>query len=323
MYEYLVPHWLHDELRAKPVTSLPEPAVDSPEGFDEERSEQFETTIDRTVKQYIGGKQARPDSGYSYPVYDAHGNIAGEAPLGNRKDIRNAVEAARAVSAKWAKTTAHGRAQILYYIAENMQQRRDQIIAQLAAFVGPEQAAVEFDDSIQRTFSYAAWCDKYEGSVHNPPMRMVTLAMKEAIGTIGILAPDDAPLLGLLSLVLPAIAMGNAVVAVPSERCATLMGELYQVFDTSDLPGGVINLVSGKASELGKTLAEHDDIDAIWSFRDQAASALAKLGSIGNLKQVWTNEGRAIDWFDSAQSEGRWFLRHATQVKNIWVPYGE
>jgi len=322
MYEYLEPAWLHEELKAKPVTSLPEPVVEEPEGFDEERGASVGYFIDRTVKQYIGGKQARPDSGYSFPVYAANGDLVGEAPLGNRKDIRNAVEAARGAG-KWAKTTAHGRAQVLYFIAENMVQRRAEIVQKLAAFVGQEQAAIEFDYGVERTFSYAAWTDKYEGSVHNPPFRMVTLAMKEAVGTVGILCPDDAPLLGFLSLVLPAIAIGNTVVAVPSERCATLMGELYQVFDTSDLPGGVVNIVAGKASELGKTLAEHDDIDAIWSFRDEAASAMVKLGSIGNLKQVWTNEGRQVDWFDPAQSEGRYFLRHATQVKNIWVPYGE
>ena len=322
MYEYLEPAWLHDELKAKPVASLPEPVVEEAEGFDEERGASVGYFIDRTVKQYIGGKQARPDSGYSFPVYAANGDLVGEAPLGNRKDIRNAVEAARA-AAKWGKNTAHGRAQVLYFIAENMVQRRAEIVQKLAAFVGQEQAAIEFDYGVERAFSYAAWCDKYEGSVHNPPFRMVTLAMKEAIGTVGILCPDDAPLLGFLSLVLPAIAMGNTVVAVPSERCATLMGDLYQVFDTSDLPGGVVNIVAGKASELGKTLAEHDDIDAIWSFRDETASAMVKLGSIGNLKQVWTNEGRQIDWFDPAQAEGRFFLRHATQIKNIWVPYGE
>jgi aldehyde dehydrogenase (NAD+) len=316
MYEYLEPAWLHDETEA--ATSLPEPeapvgdATDAAEGFG----------IDRTVKNYIGGKQARPDSGYSYPVYGRDGRLVGEAPLGNRKDIRNAVEAARAAG-KWAKTTAHGRAQVLYFVAENLVQRRAEIVAKLAEFVGPEQAAVEFDESVERTFTYAAWADKFEGTVHNPPARMVALAMKEAVGTVAILAPDEAPLLSLLSLVLPAIAMGNTVVAVPSERAATLMGELYQVFDTSDLPGGVVNLVSGKASELGKTLAEHDDIDAIWSFRDEAASAMVKAASIGNLKQVFTNNGRALDWFDPAQAQGRWFLRHATQVKNIWVPYGE
>ncbi len=319
MYEYLEPAWLHSELKAKAVTSLPEPEGKQ-HGDEDGVVEGF--GIDRTVKQYIGGKQARPDSGYSYPVYGASGNMVGEAPLGNRKDIRNAVEAARA-AAKWGKNTAHGRAQVLYFIAENLVQRRVELTAKLTEFVGPEQAAIEVDYGVERCFAYAAWCDKYEGSVHNPPFRMVTLAMKEAIGTVGILCPDDAPLLGFLSLVLPAIAMGNTVVAVPSERCATLMSDLYQVFDTSDLPGGVVNIVSGKASELGKTLAEHDDIDAIWSFRDEAASAMVKLGSIGNLKQVWTNEGRQIDWFDPAQAEGRYFLRHSTQVKNIWVPYGE
>jgi aldehyde dehydrogenase (NAD+) len=316
MYEYLEPVWLHGEVQA--ATSLPEPeapigdATDAPENFD----------IDRTVKQYIGGKQARPDSGYSYPVYGRDGRLVGEAPLGSRKDIRNAVEAARAAG-KWAKMSAHGRAQVLYFLAENLVQRRAEIVGKLGEFVGPEQAAVEVDDSIERTFTYAAWADKFEGSVHNPPARMVTLAMKEAVGTVAILAPDEAPLLSLLSLVLPAIAMGNTVVAVPSERAATLMGELYQVFDTSDLPGGVVNFVAGKASELGKTLAEHDDVDAIWSFRDEAASAMVKAASIGNLKQVFSNDGRAIDWFDPAQAQGRWFLRHATQVKNIWVPYGE
>jgi aldehyde dehydrogenase (NAD+) len=279
--------------------------------------------IDRTVKQYIGGKQARPDSGYSFAVYGRKGELVGEAPLGNRKDVRNAVEAARPAGAKWAKAPAHGRAQVLYYIAENLVQRRAEVVVALAAFVGEEQARVEFDYSVERAFSYAAWCDKYEGSVHNPPFRMVTLAMKEAIGTVGVLCPDDAPLLGMLSLILPAIAMGNAVVAVPSERAATLMGELYPVFDTSDLPGGVVNLVAGRPMELGKTLAEHDDVDAIWSFRDEASSTMVKLGSAGNLKQVWTNEGHAVDWFDPRQAEGRWYLRHATQVKNIWVPYGE
>jgi aldehyde dehydrogenase (NAD+) len=325
MYEYLVPEWTHGT-RAKAevaTASHPTHADDNAVVMDGAPGSVDGASIDRTVKLYIGGKQARPDSGYSFPVYGRDGKLVGEAPLGNRKDVRNAVEAARPAGTKWAKAAAHLRAQVLYYIAENLVQRRAEMVAKLAAFVGEDQAGVEFDYTVERTFAYAAWADKFEGSVHNPPFRMVTLAMKEAIGTVGILGPDDAPLLGLLSLILPAIAMGNAVVAVPSERCATLMGELYQVFDTSDLPGGVVNLVSGKASELGKTLAEHDDVDAIWSFRDEAAAALVKLGSIGNLKQVWTNEGHAVDWFDPRQAEGRWYLRHATQVKNIWVPYGE
>jgi aldehyde dehydrogenase (NAD+) len=153
----------------------------------------------------------------------------------------------------------------------------------------------------------------------------VTLAMIEPVGVIGLLAPDITPLLGLMSLVLPCIAMGNAVVAVPSETAATLMGELYQVFDTSDLPGGVVNLVAGKAMELGKTLAEHDDVDAVWSFRDEAAATMVKAASIGNLKQTFVSPetGGTLDWFNAKQAQGRYMLRHATQVKNIWVPYGE
>jgi aldehyde dehydrogenase (NAD+) len=278
--------------------------------------------IDRTVKQYIGGKQARPDSGYSYAVYGRDGAAVGEAPLGSRKDIRNAVEAAHAAS-KWAKMTAHGRAQVLYFLAENLSQRGAEIAGKLVAFTGAEQAEREVAAAIERTFSYAGWCDKYEGTVHQPATpRMIALAMKEPVGVVGVLAPEEAPLLGLLSLLLPAVAMGNTVVAVPSETTATLMAELYQVLDTSDVPGGVVNLVAGRPMELGKTLAEHDDVAAVWSFRDEAVSAMVKAASIGNLKQVFTNEGKAVDWF-SKRAEGRWWLRHATQVKNIWVPYGE
>lgn len=297
-----------------------------------------EIGIDRTVKQYIGGKQTRPDSGYSFAVHGATGVLVGQAPLGNRKDVRNAVEAARAAAGKWAKTPAPARAQVLFFLAENLAQRRAEIMAKLAIFVGEPQATLEVDLAIERTFSYAAWADKYEGSVHTPPLRMVTLAMKEPVGVIGVLAPEEAPFLSLLSLILPAVAMGNAVVAIPAERAATLMGELYQVLDTSDLPGGVINLVAGKPMELGKTLTEHSDVDAVWSFRDAGAAAMVEAASIGNLKQVWAVYGdeltgngntasghrqRPVDWFDPAQAEGRWFLRHATQVKNIWVPYGE
>jgi aldehyde dehydrogenase (NAD+) len=117
--------------------------------------------------------------------------------------------------------------------------------------------------------------------------------------------------------------VGNTVVAVPSETYPLIAGDLYQLFDTSDLPGGAVNIVTGYTAQLLKTLAEHDDVDGIWCFADEASAAAAKALSVGNLKQVFTNEGRAIDWFDVDQGEGRWFLEHATQVKNIWVPYGE
>jgi aldehyde dehydrogenase (NAD+) len=122
---------------------------------------------------------------------------------------------------------------------------------------------------------------------------------------------------------MPAIALGNTVVAIPSETYPLIIGDLYQVLETSDLPGGVVNMVSGRSTELLKVLAEHDDVDAIWSFTGEASSAAAKSLSVGNLKQVFSDDGRAIDWFNVEQGEGRWFLHHATQVKNIWVPYGE
>src|ERR1019366_7065264 len=189
--------------------------------------------MDRPVKLYIGGKQARPDSGYSMEVRAADGRLLGEAPLGNRKDIRNAVEAARK-AASWAKATAHNRAQVLYYSAENLSQRRDEIAHRLAAVVGEKQAAAEVDLSIERIFSYAAWADKFDGVVHNPPFRNVAIAMNEAIGTIGVICPREAPLLGFLSLVMPALAVGNTVVAVPSQTYPLITGDLYQLFDTSD-----------------------------------------------------------------------------------------
>jgi len=315
LFEYLEPEWFKraPRLETKPV------AMDQPP---EQGINPAVPPMDRTVKLYIGGKQARPDSGYSVEVHTADGRLLGEAPLGNRKDIRNAVEAARKADG-WAKTTAHNRAQVLYYIAENLSQRGEEIAGRLAVVVGKKQASAEVQAGIERVFSYAAWADKYDGAVHNPPFRNIALAMQEAVGTVGIVCPADMPLLGLLSLVMPAIAMGNTVIAIPSETYPLIIGDLYQVFETSDLPGGVVNLVSGRSSELLKVLAEHDDIDAIWSFAGETGSATAKLLSVGNLKQVFSNEGRTIDWFSTEQGEGRWFLHHATQVKNIWVPYGE
>jgi aldehyde dehydrogenase (NAD+) len=315
LYEYLEPEWFK---RAPRLAAQPA-AIDQPSAED---TDSAAPTIDRTVKLYVGGRQARPDSGYSMEVRATDGRLLGEAPLGNRKDIRNAVEAARKAES-WARTTAHSRAQVLYYMAENLSQRAGEIAGRLAAAVGKEQAGAEVQAGVERIFSYAAWADKYDGAVHNPPFRSIALAMHEPVGTIGIVCPTDAPLLGFLSLVMPAIAMGNTVVAIPSEAYPLIMGDLYQVFETSDLPGGVVNMVSGRSSELLKVLAEHDDVDGIWSFTGDANAAVAKALSVGNLKQVFSDEGRAIDWFSVAQGEGRWFLHHGTQVKNIWVPYGE
>jgi len=317
LLEYLEPSWFK---KAPPLAKSARSQVPAP-SEDQPASPEI-PGIDRTLKLYIGGKQSRPDSGYSFPIYASDGALLGQAPLGNRKDLRNAVEAARKAES-WGKATAHNRAQVLYYLGENLAQRAQQIRSGRARMVGDAQADREVSRSVERIFSYAAWADKFDGAVHHPPLRNVSMAMNERVGTMGIVAPPESPLLGFLSVVLPAIAMGNTVVAIPSEIDPLIAGDLYQVFDTSDLPGGVVNIVTGRVAELTKVLAEHDDIDAIWCFADEAAAAQVKTLSIGNLKQVFTNEGRAIDWFNDAQAEGRWFLRHAVQVKNIWVPYGE
>ena len=320
MYEYLEPSWLLNAPKVAASRAKSTDEADEQHIFGEQTNGR--PGIDWTVKQYIGGKQARPDSGYSFPIFDEDDELIAEAPLGNRKDIRNAVEAARKAEG-WAKATAHNRAQVLYFLAENASQRSSDLAASLARVMSKRQADREVACAIERIFTYAAWTDKFEGTVHTPPVRNVTLAMREAVGTVGIVSPPEAPLLALLSLVLPAVAMGNTVVAIPSERYPLIIGQLYQLLDTSDVPGGVVNLVAGRTTELAKTLAEHDDVDAIWYFGDMEGAARAKAASCGNLKQVWTNEGRQFNWLDPKQAQGPLFLRHATQVKNIWVPYGE
>ena len=277
--------------------------------------------VDRTAKLFIGGKQARPDSGYSTRIVGVDGRVLGEVGEGNRKDIRNAVEAAHAALAGWSKSTGHSRAQILYYIAENLAARATEIGARISAMTGSDGAA-EVAACVQRLFTYGAWADKYDGQVHQVPLRGVALAMNEPIGVMGLAAPDEAPLLGLVSLIAPAIAVGNTVVALPSEKAPLAATDFYQVLETSDLPAGVVNIVTGAKDSLAKTLAEHDDVDAVWYFGSREGVRLVELASAGNMKRTFA-EWEPRDWTSSASGEGREFLREATQVKNIWIPYGE
>jgi aldehyde dehydrogenase (NAD+) len=280
--------------------------------------------LDRTPKLFIGGKQARPDSGYSRPVVGPQGDYLGEVGEGNRKDIRNAVEAAHAANG-WASATGHLRAQILYYLAENLSTRAGEFAQRIAGMTGcsQDEAAREVEASIERLFTYGAWADKYDGAVHSTPLRGVTLATHEPIGVLGLICPDDRPLLGFVSLVAPAIAMGDTVIAVPSERHPLGATDFYSVLETSDVPAGVVNIVTGARETLAKVLAEHDAVDAIWSFGSAAGARIVEASSTGNMKRTWTDYGLPRDWLDATQGEGREFLREATQVKNIWVPTGE
>ncbi len=279
--------------------------------------------VDRTPKLYIGGKQARPDSGYSVPILDARGVEAGLVGLGNRKDIRNAVEAAQKAQPGWSLATAHLRAQVLYYLGENLSVRAAELGERIHALTGApaEDAAREVEAAISRVFTWAAWADKWEGAVHNTPFRNVTLAMKEPIGALGVVCPASPSLLGFLSAVLPPVAVGNTVIAVPSERWPLLATDCYQLFDTSDLPGGVINIVTGKRDELSGVLASHDDVDGMWYWGSADGSAAVEKLSAGNMKRTWVDYGKGRDWFGPG-AESEEFLREATQVKNIWIPYG-
>jgi len=314
-YEYLKPKaWLGRKLRA----AVAEPTLKPVAG------EFAMPTVDRTAKLYIGGKQARPDGNYNRNVLSPKGKVLGEVGEGNRKDIRNAVVAAQAASA-WSSATTHNRAQILYYIAENLSGRADEFADRIADMTGASaaNAKAEVEASIARLFTYGAWADKYEGAIHQPPLRGVALAMPEAIGVVGVICPPEAPLLGMVSLVAPLIAVGNRVVVVPSEPHPLAATDFYTVLETSDVPAGVVNIVTGSALELAKTLASHNDVDALWAFGTPELSTQVEKLSFGNLKRTFVDYGKATNWLDRDAAEGLAYLRRATDVKNIWIPYGE
>jgi len=274
--------------------------------------------IDRTAKLYIGGKQMRPDGGYSLPVVAPDGTRLGEVARGNRKDIRNAVEAAHKAEG-WGRATAHQRAQVLYYVAENLAARSEEFAARIASLTGAGAvaAADEVGATVRRLFACAAWADKWDGRVHHTPFRNVTLAMPEPLGVVGIACPDAPSLLGFVALVAPAVAMGNTVVAIPSEAHPLAATDFYQVLETSDVPGGVVNIVTGARDELAEVLAGHDDVEAMWYAGPAAGSAMVERLSAGNMKHTWVSPHLRMD------GPAEEFLREATQVKNIWVPYGE
>ncbi len=308
MYEYLKPI-------ARPVVH-PTPSFVVPAD-----AASHAHVIDRTTKLYIAGKQARPDSGYSRVIRDSDGEAIGEVGDGNRKDIRNAVEGARAAATSWGNMPAHGRAQILYYIAENLAMRAGEFSQLIAHESGITlaHAAIQVEAALQHWFTAAAWADKYDGAVHHTPNRAIVMAIPEPLGVLGIVAPDTASFVGATALLAPALAMGNTVVLVPSPTTPLAVLELLTVFDTSDVPAGVINLVSGERSALTKTLAEHMDVDGIWAVCDDATRTLIERSSIHNLKRTWclSDDGDAWQGFVSHE-----YMRHAVQWKNIWVPYG-
>ena len=309
LYEYLKPRFLSPIKKSKSKKII------------ENNNEQ---SIDRTLKFYIGGKQVRPDGGHSMSTYNADGSLAAIVGSGNRKDIRNAVNAA-IKAASWSSQSGHGRAQILYFLAENLAIRESEWIKRLETLCGVtnKQAKAEFNESLSRIFSYAAWADKYDGAVHSAPYRGVTMALPEPIGVLAQIAPEDQPLLTTISLIAPAIAMGNRVILIPSENFPSVALELVQTFETSDIPPGVINIVTGDKDELSNQLVGHAEVDGVWCWADSDTVAKVETTSALDLKRLWIHSDGDRDWLDPDQGEGLEFLRNATEVKNIWTPYGD
>lgn len=280
--------------------------------------------VDQTAKMFIGGTQKRPDANYSQTVYSPDGTGIGDVGIGNRKDIRNAVEAARGASA-WGSKTAFNRAQILFYLGENLSARSREFAERLSEMTGVNagKAKDEVETAVSRLFYYASWADKFEGQIHMPPMRGIALAVPEPLGIVGAICPAEAPLLGLISVVAPLIATGNRVVVVPSETHPLSATDFYSVVETSDVPAGVLNIVTGRSLELGDVLSKHNDVDGVWSFGSAELSKTVELNSTGNLKRTFVDYGRQIDWARPETGEGEFYLRKSTEVKNIWAPYGE
>nr|XP_032662307.1 aldehyde dehydrogenase family 16 member A1 [Chelonoidis abingdonii] len=334
LYEYVRPSW---QSRARPgpmeldyktfaaSSGVDPPPVPGRSGVARPELEENMPRVDRTYKLYYGGAQKRPEGMASLPVLDPAGNVLAYVADGSAKDIRNAVEAAHKAAPGWGKRAAHARAQVLYYVAENLELRREEVASRLGVLTGapPEEAQREVDLGLERLFHWAALCDKSGGTVQETPLHGTTLQLRQPLGVVGVACPDERPLLSFLSLLAPAVARGNAVVMVPSPRYPLPALDLCQIFDTSDVPGGVVNIVTGNRDHLSRTLAQHHDVQAMWYFGSPEGSQFVEWASAGNLKRTWVSHGVPRRWEDPAQGAGEEFLYQATQCKNVWIPMGE
>jgi aldehyde dehydrogenase (NAD+) len=286
--------------------------------------------ITKTPKPYVGGAFIRSESGRTFPVRDAAGNFFANIPQCTRKDLRNAVEAAAKAGPGWAKRTAYNRGQILYRLGEMLAARRQEMIETLIRFGAPKAGAARgMDVAVDRLVYYAGWADKYEqvlGNVNPVAAPYFNFTVTEPMGVVGVIAPDSPPLLGLISLIAPAIVSGNTVVALASEKFpypAILFGEMLA---TSDLPGGVVNILTGFRKELVPTFATHTHLRALSAVATAEERKALELGAAESVKRVkiWEIDPAASPgggWFaDSAQS--LYAIRDLLEFKTTWHPVG-
>ncbi len=283
--------------------------------------------VTKTPKPYVGGAFIRSESGRTFALKDASGAFFANIPQCTRKDLRNAVEAAAKAGPGWAKRTAYNRGQILYRLGEMLEARRQEMSDTLARFGAARNAAArEVDVAIDRLIYYAGWADKYEqvlGNVNPVASAHFNFTVTEPMGVVGVIAPDTPPILGLISLVAPIITSGNTVIALASERSpypAILLGEMLA---TSDLPGGVVNLLTGYRKELVPTFATHTHMRAISAAGVSAEERKAlRLGAAESIKRVRVSDlADEADWFEET-AQSVYALRDFLEFKTTWHPIG-
>ncbi len=286
--------------------------------------------VRKTYKLYIGGAFPRTESGRAYEIFGARGELLANACRGTRKDIREAVRAARKAQPGWAGKTAYNRSQILYRIAELMEGRRDKFVAEVMAAegVGRARATRLVDAAIDRWVWYAGWADKFSqvvGAVNPVAGSYFNFSIPEATGVVGVVAPEASSLLGLVSRLAPVIVSGNAGVVIASETRPLPAVTLTEVLATSDVPGGVVNLITGLRRELVPTLASHMDVNALDAFGADPDEAVAiETAAVENVKRLVRPPSAGLERYDwlSPRAQSPYLIGEYTEIKTVWHPIG-
>ncbi|WP_330338158.1 aldehyde dehydrogenase family protein [Streptomyces sp. NBC_00557] len=280
-------------------------------------------SVFKTYKLYVGGKFPRSESGRVYEVTDPKGNWLANAPQSSRKDARDAVVAARKAFGGWSGATAYNRGQVLYRVAEMLEGRRDQFVREVADAEGlsKSKAAGVVDATVDRWVWYAGWTDKIAqvtGGANPVAGPFFNLSSPEPTGVVAVLAPQESSLLGLVSVVAPVIATGNTAVVVASEKAPLPALSLAEVLATSDVPGGVVNVLSGRTAEIAAPLAAHQDVNAIdLAGADEELAKELEIAAADNLKRVLRPQ--AVDYFETPGIER---MTAFLETKTVWHPTG-